>query len=182
MRKAFIDLGANTGGVSSQFAKDDLDLEIFAFEPNPELEPNLEAVKAWLGERFNYFLVAAWIRDGEINLYKSDHPMASTVLEGKIEPDGWNPIDYSSFTSVRCIDISTWIDEHFQIGDDVIMKIDVEGAEYQIMQKMIYDGTIFKVRKIICEWHPTLFPHRPWEEHEMIYDKVARCVQLEDWI
>ena len=178
----FIDLGASIGNISTKFAEENPEFEIFAFEVNKALESRLAAVKEPLGERFHYYMVASWIVNGYVRLDKTDHYMASTILTGKSEPDGWKPIDYDAYESVPCIDVSSWIAEQFKIGDEIVLKMDVEGAEYQIIQKLIYDGMIFRLSKLICEWRAALFPHRPAEEHDMTYSKAAKCVPLVDWV
>ncbi|XP_019625007.1 PREDICTED: uncharacterized protein LOC109470488 [Branchiostoma belcheri] len=59
---------------------------------------------------------------------------------------------------VKTIDFSRWIREHINEEDYVIFKLDVEGAEYDILQQMVHDGTFKLIDKFYGEthfWHPT---------------------------
>ncbi|KAI8482920.1 hypothetical protein Bbelb_393380 [Branchiostoma belcheri] len=59
---------------------------------------------------------------------------------------------------VKTIDFSRWIREHINEEDYVIFKLDVEGAEYDILQQMVDDGTFKLIDKFYGEthfWHPT---------------------------
>ena len=54
---------------------------------------------------------------------------------------------------VEIIDFSDYLRSAFSAEDDIILKVDVEGTEYGILEKLIADGTIGRVRKMYCEWH-----------------------------
>ncbi|XP_078616533.1 uncharacterized protein LOC144884870 [Branchiostoma floridae x Branchiostoma japonicum] len=59
---------------------------------------------------------------------------------------------------VKSIDFSSWISKNINKEDYVIFKLDVEGAEYDILQKMVEDGTFQLIDKFYGEchfWHPT---------------------------
>ena len=43
--------------------------------------------------------------------------------------------------TIPIIDLSLWIQENTYKDDYVILKLDVEGAEFDILRKMIKDGT-----------------------------------------
>eukprot|EP00058_Branchiostoma_floridae_P003069 XP_002588557.1 hypothetical protein BRAFLDRAFT_79509 [Branchiostoma floridae] len=65
---------------------------------------------------------------------------------------------------VKTIDFSKWLRENIHEEDYVIFKLDVEGAEYDILQKMVDDGTFHLIDKFYGEchfWHPT-----GWNEHQ----------------
>ncbi|XP_078676896.1 uncharacterized protein LOC144913790 [Branchiostoma floridae x Branchiostoma belcheri] len=55
--------------------------------------------------------------------------------------------------TVPTIDLSTWIQENTNQEDYVIFKLDVEGAEYDILKKMLMDGTFKWVDKYYGEFH-----------------------------
>jgi len=54
---------------------------------------------------------------------------------------------------VECIDFSLWIKNNFKKADFIILKMDIEGAEYPILEKMIKDDTIKYINVLYCEWH-----------------------------
>ncbi len=50
---------------------------------------------------------------------------------------GFRKLSYRK--TIPVIDLSKWIMETFTIEDYIIFKLDVEGAEYEILRKMIND-------------------------------------------
>ena len=44
--------------------------------------------------------------------------------------------------SVPMVDIPAWLKQHFKSTDIIIVKMDVEGAEHEILRKMAADGTL----------------------------------------
>ncbi|HOX08441.1 MAG TPA: FkbM family methyltransferase [Planctomycetota bacterium] len=54
---------------------------------------------------------------------------------------------------VPSIDLSRWLRESFDSHDEVILKLDIEGAEYEVLAKMIREGSIGIVKKLCGELH-----------------------------
>lgn len=52
-----------------------------------------------------------------------------------------------------CVDFSKFVIQKFNKSDYVELKIDIEGAEYNLLEKMINEGSIKYIKKIYCEWH-----------------------------
>ena len=52
--------------------------------------------------------------------------------------------------TIPVIDLSAWIKSHLTIEDYVIFKLDVEGAEYDILRKMLKDGTFEWIDKYVA--------------------------------
>lgn len=79
--------------------------------------------------------------------------------------DSWNPWGLSNpdknhfktTAEVPCIDISRFIQENFHQDDRIIVKMDIEGAEFQVLEKMITDKTILRVKEIWIEFHENFF-------------------------
>ena len=55
--------------------------------------------------------------------------------------------------SVSCVDILKIIDGIASNNNEVVIKFDIESSEYDVLEKMIEFGVIFKIRKIYCEFH-----------------------------
>ena len=64
---------------------------------------------------------------------------------GKLDKD--NPVN------IPCIDLDKWIKENFSKDNFIVLKIDIEGEEYPLLEYMIQTGAIFYINKIYCEWH-----------------------------
>ncbi|XP_072039908.1 uncharacterized protein [Amphiura filiformis] len=54
---------------------------------------------------------------------------------------------------VPTVDLSDWIKQHTTKDDYVIFKLDVEGAEFGILDKMMWDGTFEWIDKFYGEYH-----------------------------
>ncbi|XP_078699528.1 uncharacterized protein LOC144926531 [Branchiostoma floridae x Branchiostoma belcheri] len=68
--------------------------------------------------------------------------------------------------TVPTVDLSRWIQENTAVEDYVIFKLDVEGAEYDILKKMLADGTFKWVDKYYGEFHQNQ-PVTGWDKEEM---------------
>jgi FkbM family methyltransferase len=183
LRRIFVDLGANIGSVSEAFGLDHPDHELIAIEPNIELLPVIHARSLNLPRPISVIWAAAWTHYGFIDLFKSKHDVASTVVSGKHEHAeyGWSQIDYKAPTRVPALDISSWLYRNVRSSDHVVMKMDIEGAEYEVLEKMLVDGSVNLVAELRCEWHIDRFPDIPRSRHDRIVQQVSRCTKLEDW-
>ena len=54
---------------------------------------------------------------------------------------------------VPTFDLSQFIADNFHESDEVILKIDIEGAEYSVIDKMLTDGTFKYVDNFFLEFH-----------------------------
>ncbi len=144
MKKIFIDLGGNKGQSIKLFLErypNAKDFEIHTFEPNPILWDILKEFPAILHKE------VAWIYDGEIDFYVAKRSEGSTVVRGKITAK----VDYDNPKRFPCIDFGKWIS---QFKDDfILLKINIEGAEYPILEHMIKDGSIRYIDELYVQFH-----------------------------
>ena len=54
----------------------------------------------------------------------------------------------------EAFDVSEWFENNLQEDDYVALKVDIEGAEYEVLKRLIKTGEIDKVDWIAVEWHP----------------------------
>jgi FkbM family methyltransferase len=145
----FIDCGA-WNGYSVEIFRKKYDRRcryfIFSFEVNPFFTENFPHF-----DKHQLFKQAVWIYDGDVNFYidSSKKRAGSTIIKEKTSGilDEKNPI------KVKCIDLSKWIIANFNPDDKIILKLDIEGAEYQVLNKMIRDGSIDYIDQLFIEWH-----------------------------
>jgi len=62
-------------------------------------------------------------------------------------------ISKENFIHVQSVDFSQYILENFKEDDFIVLKVDIEGEEYNLFQHMITEGSISYIDKIFCEWH-----------------------------
>jgi FkbM family methyltransferase len=180
-RRAFIDLGANVGKISFEYAKNNPDCDIYCVEPTRELIKEINDKSFQAGRTFVTMWAAAWTYDGTINLFSSGASEASTIVGGKVEINNWPQIDYENSHLVPCFDFSAWLMRTFNLSDHVTVKMDIEGAEYDLLEKMIADRSILLVNELVCEWHYDRYPNISVERHNAIRNRVRQLTSLKDW-
>ena len=148
-RYIFIDGGAHKGETIAHFEKTkmyrDHPWEIYAFEANPHL-------MSFFPERHGLTVLnqAIWNQDGFIEFYLGEDSLSSSLIKdkktGNLRP---RPV------RVPCVDFGQWLKKNFSIYDYILVKLDIEGAEYDVLDKMLSDGTIAYVDKLYIEFHNT---------------------------
>lgn len=146
MRKVFIDGGANKGQSTKKFLSvwpDSDQYEIFMFEPNSKAP--------WIrGSKTKLVRKALWIYDGEIDFYeKQPNSEANTILKQKVS---LSKARFEKHT-VKCISLSKWILDNFKKDDYIILKLDVECAEYKIIKDLHENRCLSFVNLLFCEIH-----------------------------
>jgi FkbM family methyltransferase len=73
----------------------------------------------------------------------------------------WNPFgtfkeDYNDSVVVKCMDLSAYV-EAITNYSKIYIKLDIEGAEFQVLEKMIKDKTIEKIDTLWIEFHDSFF-------------------------
>ena len=48
---------------------------------------------------------------------------------------------------VEAVDFSKWLENTFQADDYIVLKMDIEGSEYEVLSKMMVDNSIDLVRE-----------------------------------
>lgn len=77
----------------------------------------------------------------------------SNAAEGHSTMSGKSNVDPGTYETVPVVDLSRWLRETVRPEDDVTLKVDIEGAEYDLLEKLLADGTIALVDRLYCEWH-----------------------------
>lgn len=173
MRKIFIDCGAHNGSSVRFFSRNRLDwqeYEIFSFEPDPQhwnkwpVRVPICDVNAVTIDHKEYDVIkkAVWIEDTTKDFYITEanfRPEGGSTLN--CAKDIHNKLKYQTnigykfeTIQVTCIDINKFINGlNIQKDDYVIMKLDVEGAEYDIIPYMIQNKTFEFINEFFIEWH-----------------------------
>lgn len=146
-RKIFLDLGANDGCSVDLFLEsfpNSKDYEIHSFECNPSM---LEVYKSKFPD-FRIYDYAASTFYGEATFYIGELTLSSTLRKDKTTYISNNKI------KVNCIDISDFIINNFNKDDYIVLKMDIEGSEYDILPKMISQGLFDGyINELYGEWH-----------------------------
>lgn len=149
-----IDCGANVGTVTLKMAA--TGAIVHAFEPDPWSYSRLEtATKQLKNVRLHRKAVGA--RTGWIDLFRS-REFSSSPEAASLASSIMKRTSCSYGSSVK-IEVTSLTDFIFSLGREVdLIKIDVEGAECEIIEDLIDTGALSKVRFIFVETHELQFP------------------------
>ncbi|MCC5930286.1 MAG: FkbM family methyltransferase [Cyclobacteriaceae bacterium] len=152
----FVDCGANKGDISDLFLNHGA--KVIAFEPDPLAYRHFKK-RFSICDRIKIIGKAVSDEDGTANIYLHKHrkrrkklsfTVASSLLKDKKNVDAENKVE------VETIDLSSFIKESKQDID--IIKLDVEGAEIDILNKIIDEKTYNKVGLFLVETHEKKIP------------------------
>jgi FkbM family methyltransferase len=202
-KKVFVDCGFNAGEMLERFVNALPDFRFYGFEVNcqyfaeraAELQKrysnivSLNFSAVWDHDGTASFRIAGQRRGmlrGEATTILSDfHQKQSESFEAEI-------IEARS-KKVPAIDFSRWLKETVARHTEpdgpkpfVVVKMDIEGAEYAVLEKLLHDGTITLVSKLMVEFHTHQFDQnqRPYYARREvgIREKLSRFpVQILSW-
>jgi FkbM family methyltransferase len=150
MRRIFLDLGAWDGTSTKFFRKhhpQGNEYEVFCFEPLPE---NIEKLKA-MHEVWNINIIASAcdIENGKAMFYTGLSESGSLMEEKRS-----GGLDGETGIEVKTFDFVDWLFE--LVSEDtpeIILKMNIEGTEYRIIDKLYRCGLILYVKKWYVQWH-----------------------------
>ena len=168
MRKIFLDLGSYNGDTLKLFREkypDGKNFKAFCFEPNRFLNFHYEKLDC---EHIN---AAAWTHDGRVRFYVGEKYIASTVMPNK---HGRTKIFNKIVKNmVPCVDFSLWLSKNVTPEDFVVCKIDIEGAEYDVLEKVIGDGNLNLIKKLYVDWHANKLDGFDKSRHDSILETLV---------
>ncbi len=177
MKKIFIDGGARTGEsleIIRRYMPEYLDHDFVFYEPNPNYISDLSKI---CKENPNYKYVegAIWNKNSNSDFYIAIDvygDVGSTLHINKHENlDRENPLNVRTFDIV---DIVNDFDEE----DYVVLKLDVEGSEYDIVKRLIESGNAHKINEYLIEWHDQFYDGK--NRFELI-EKIQLVSKYKDW-
>jgi FkbM family methyltransferase len=167
MRNIYIDLGSHDGDTLRLFAEmypDAASYKAYCFEPNKMFVPNYRDLDC------EHVQAAAWTRDGEIRFYTAEKSIGNTVMPNK---RGRNKIDKTKTDTVPCVDFSAWLGRNVTPEDLVVCKVDIEGAEYDVLEKVVRDGNLDLIKKLYVEWHNRKLEGFDDSRHDRLVEALA---------
>lgn len=170
-KKVLIDGGSNAA-IGLNYASMGTFDTIYAFEPNPRF------FTSYIGLSVTLIRKAIWIEDCEVPFYlcKQENQHGSSLFKNKLSDIRGRLVSFlhEEPITVGAVDFSRWLGEHFMEGDnEVWVKFDIEGAEYEVLRKMIRDGTIHLVDNLWVEYHWKKLG-MPEVEHRGLVDDLTR--------
>jgi FkbM family methyltransferase len=176
--KYFLDCGSNNGCSVRRFQRLYRDWDTFtihSFEPNPVFRSCFNDLK----DRIVFHEVAVWVRDDTVPFFLSGKPkqygssLIKTKLTGKL--DLMNPVQ------VVAVDFDRWIKANIPSDAFVILKLDIEGAEYDVLRHMISGGTIDYVARLYIDFHYEKIGLDVSEHNHLVQEIESRDIEILPW-
>jgi FkbM family methyltransferase len=140
-----IDIGAYNGDSALHFISyHDID-SIDAYEPNDMYAPLWEAINKFYPEVV-FYPQAVWKNDGiiEFDRRTDKHAMGSTMMKNK------HGYGIGTNRDVRCVDVLEILPP---VYEKFCLKIDAEGAEYDILERIVNAERSHQIDRLYVEWH-----------------------------
>jgi FkbM family methyltransferase len=198
MKKAIIDCGSNLGqglyNIARQYNVNGNNWEIHAFEANPEtfkrLDQNIKN-NNWLSdycENVNLYNKAVWVENCEKEITLEYCPFekgwvggATNIMENNYKkPDYLHDWQIEKGNKIECIDFSDFIKKSFDKDDYIVCKMDIEGAEYEIIKDMQDKGVLSYINVLFVEWHNRLL-HDKYDQNYIESLIASNNIELKPW-
>ncbi len=190
MKKVFVDIGAHVGEAFRHFSRiympDEYDFVLF--EPNPDC---YRVLCTQLGTRARLINKAVYTYDGFAPFYgnadaATDHVHAEDGFSvGCSLRKDHNDLHYvaTQLRQVECVDILKVLEGLSKEYDEIVVKMDVEGAEYEILQRVKDSGLMNLVQKWYIEFHAQYTNSAELlDQHKQVHAMlVADRVNFEEW-
>jgi len=151
----FVDGGASNGKATDRFLMNHTPENwcIYQFEPTIRHAPILQE-KAFMNPNIHFIPKALWVEDGYLvfNDYGEKFESNNLIDENTKEIDYLGQPKEIEYL-VECIDFLRWIKENTKQFHYKILKLDVEGAEFFILNKMIEKKMIGIFNEYWIEFH-----------------------------
>jgi FkbM family methyltransferase len=180
IRKIFIDAGAHAGESVSFYLDRQPKLKgsiVYFFEPNPQYAQRLKEMENNRDYKVIYKPEAVWTKNEELSFFIAKDQWGdagSTLLPEKKEV-----LDRERPLKVRAIDFAEFLKTNVTANDYVIVKLDIEGAEYKVIEHLIETNTICMINEIWVEWHDRFYPDI--DHFGVRYKLSAQDVAVYDW-
>lgn len=150
MTKIFLDCGLYKAITLRRYVDEgvvDKDWLVYAFEPNPEIDVD-EAIASVPSLKVSLIKEAVWIRDETLKLWLGGREDAASL-------DGTARISGDRMYEVETFDFSDFV-EKLPEPSYIICSMDIEGAEFPVLDKMLVDGTASRINKLDIDFHHRL--------------------------
>lgn len=195
MANVFLDLGTHFGQGLSHFIRERNINDtwiVHTFEANPTTYEIFMRDHHKDFPWVNAHNKAVCATNGKIILHQETPPNEGATGQGSsiINLEYWNPWygklreHFQNDVEVESVSLSDFIMHNFSPEDNIIIKMDIEGSEFETLENLIDTGAIDYVNKLFVEWHCNFFTNK--EEMEsykagLIQTLAEKNVELHEW-
>ncbi|XP_057498121.1 uncharacterized protein LOC130782738 [Actinidia eriantha] len=185
-RYVYIDVGARGYGSSivswfkKQYPKQNRIFEIYAIEADKAFHEEYRHKKG-----VNLIPYAAWVRNETLFFEVNQDPGREKEEKekgrgmGRIKPVQSSGSVVGDVDEIQAFDFANWLKETVSEKDFVVMKMDVEGTEFDLIPRLIETGAICLIDEIFLECHYNRWqkccPGERSSKYEKTYDQ---CLEL----
>lgn len=204
----YFDLGANNGDSVYNFFNEQLtypkllppnlvnmvDWTVYAFEANPLFDDDLQRMKTKIEAGFGankkspakervvklYKSTAVWVHDGHIEFYLDTINERNNFYGSSLKRAHPDVRDGKQKVNVSCVDLVRLLRE-LSVDDFVVVKMDVEGAEYDLLTHLIVNDALRYIDLMTVEYHKEL---SYFQTPEQVYNYIIKSsgVKLSKWV
>lgn len=175
-RHFFVDCGGHDGCSVVKFLSQRPGFTCITFEPNPAFS----SLYSWLPTTLMRKAVSTHDGTTSFTIDPLDGDGSSIVSGKNVVWDGSLANSACPTVTVECVDLSAFLARTVRPEDYLCLKVDVEGAEYDIFPKMIRDGTIALVDELYAEFH-WFKCGVPQSQHDELVRQLEAHLPLRDW-
>ena len=148
----------------------------FGFEPNPKhrnILRHLEMIYHAKGWKVHFFPFAVTDKNTYLTLYSNERNKMDDAAS-LYERNGVK----KKFT-VKGISLAEFIEEHFKHGQIKLVKLDIEGSEYEVLTDLLYKNMLCqeKIKAMYIEFHEHLFKKDSWLLHYKSSDELLKTIK-----
>ena len=182
MKKIYLDCGTYNGNILTKFIEkydmpnEAVDWNIYCFDPLTTYQERIngiiqnyfgKGIETWDSDNsseelshFEFKPSAVWVDDKGVTFYKysesgrAPHDDGSTIMDWKSEIDSkeWGGEVKSSY-KVDSFSLSDWILNNCSKDDFLVVKMNMEGSEYDVLKDMINTGALDYVDELWVDFH-----------------------------
>lgn len=147
----FIDCGACSGGAIRWALQKYPDVRIDAFEPCvDQCEKYLKRYES--DPRIAIHCIGVWSSNAEMPLYLADVIAGHSMFAEKYN------VDPTKTQMVKCIDLAEWIEKNCDDTYHTVLKMNVEGAELELIPHIVMSGAYRKIDEWYIDFHRKKIP------------------------
>uniref|UniRef100_A0A7S4K0C1 Methyltransferase FkbM domain-containing protein n=1 Tax=Guillardia theta TaxID=55529 RepID=A0A7S4K0C1_GUITH len=189
------ELGANDGAWIRDFCEKNPGFQPHIFEPQPRFAQPLSDIARKFNGHFHQ--KAVWKHDGEkirFHAHSDEGGIGSSIMNDHAYHQCGSKVceqDFSQEYDVETVDIVRYIKEVALPQDVIFLRMDIEGAEYEVIRKMITSGVACWLDYLEFEGHamysPQTYKYRavdavvPWLLHSCGVQTLVQDWYTEDW-
>jgi FkbM family methyltransferase len=158
MKKHFFDIGANDGNTFDLFLNGSdkyKNWNVWCFEPSAKHFASLLNAATRNSDKFN-ITVCPFGLGGKTEILQF-HEMINNTVSDSLFTDVGGTINPNPKYKLVCsiISITEFMENNTSPEDEVVLKVDCEGAEYEIYEDLLNKPELLKrITTIYNEWHP----------------------------